>query len=68
MNGLELTAHVRSRDTSKHVPIIMITSRSTDKHRLGATQAGVNEYLIKPFSEDDLVMYIQQLTAQQGAA
>ncbi len=68
MNGLELTSHVRSRDATQHVPVIMITSRSTEKHRHNATQAGVNTYLIKPFSEDDLATHIEQLTSLRGVA
>ncbi len=68
MNGLELTAHVRSRDATKHLPVIMITSRSTEKHRQNADQAGVNMYLIKPFSEDDLATHIEQLTSLRGVA
>lgn len=66
MNGLELTSHVRGRERTKHVPIIMITSRSTEKHRqLGAT-AGVNAYLLKPFNDDNLLDQVTQLL-QQGA-
>ena len=68
MNGLELTAHVRSRDETRHLPVIMITSRSTEKHRQNAEQAGVDRYLVKPFSEDDLATHIEQLTALRGVA
>ncbi len=68
MNGLELTAHVRNRDTTAHVPVIMITSRSTEKHRYTAAQAGANTYLVKPFAEDELAQHIQQLMALRGAA
>jgi DNA-binding response OmpR family regulator len=68
MNGLELTAHVRNRDTTAHVPVIMITSRSTEKHRHTAALAGVNTYLVKPFAEDELAEHIQQLMALRGVA
>ena len=68
MNGLELTAHVRNRDTTTHVPVIMITSRSTEKHRQTAVQAGVNTYLVKPFAEDELAEHIQQLMALRGTS
>jgi chemosensory pili system protein ChpA (sensor histidine kinase/response regulator) len=50
MNGLELTAHVRANESTKHVPVIMITSRNTEKHRNLAAAAGVDTYLNKPFS------------------
>jgi chemosensory pili system protein ChpA (sensor histidine kinase/response regulator) len=63
MNGLELTTHVRTRDSTRHVPIIMITSRSTEKHRRQAESAGVNVYLTKPFSDDELLEHVERLTA-----
>ncbi|RYY75087.1 MAG: hybrid sensor histidine kinase/response regulator [Gammaproteobacteria bacterium] len=60
MNGLELTAHVRANEDTKHVPVIMITSRNTEKHRNLATAAGVDTYLNKPFSEEELLHHIQE--------
>ncbi|RZA09585.1 MAG: hybrid sensor histidine kinase/response regulator [Moraxellaceae bacterium] len=60
MNGLELTAHVRANEITKHVPVIMITSRNTEKHRNLATAAGVDTYLNKPFSEEELMHHIQE--------
>ncbi|MFZ6768358.1 hybrid sensor histidine kinase/response regulator [Undibacterium sp. Di26W] len=62
MNGLELTSHVRARKLKKHIPIIMITSRSTQKHRQQGDSAGVDAYLVKPFSEDALLQHINRLT------
>lgn len=61
MNGLELTAHVRGRAQLKKIPIIMITSRSTEKHRQQGDAAGVNAYLVKPFNEDKLLQHIDNL-------
>ena len=49
MNGLELAAHVRSRAELASLAVIMITSRSMDKHRRQAMSAGVNVYLNKPY-------------------
>jgi len=61
MNGLEMTSHLRSKSATKDIPVIMITSRSTEKHREMADLAGVNAYLTKPFSEDELLENIQSL-------
>ncbi len=55
MNGLEFTAHVRGRIETEHLPIVMVTSRSTDKHRRQAMLAGVSAYLTKPFQESELL-------------
>jgi chemotaxis protein histidine kinase CheA len=61
MNGLELTAHVRNAERTKHVPVIMITSRSTEKHRQQGMASGVNVYLTKPFSDEILLDHIAEL-------
>ena len=62
MNGLELTAHVRNAERTKHVPVIMITSRSTEKHRQQGRAAGVDVYLTKPFSDEKLLDHVVRLT------
>jgi chemosensory pili system protein ChpA (sensor histidine kinase/response regulator) len=58
MNGLELTSHIRSQAETQNLPVIMITSRATDKHRQLAMEAGVTEYLNKPYSEEQLLQLI----------
>ncbi|MFL0801298.1 MAG: response regulator [Agarilytica sp.] len=63
MNGLELTAHLRSRAEYKDIPVIMITSRSTDRHKTLAESAGVDTYLTKPWSEDELMQCIEKQIA-----
>ncbi|MFZ2652931.1 MAG: response regulator [Burkholderiaceae bacterium] len=63
MNGLELTSHLRAREATRELPIIMITSRSTEKHRTLAKAAGVDVYVTKPFDESDLLTHIERLTA-----
>ncbi|MEZ5591349.1 MAG: response regulator [Gammaproteobacteria bacterium] len=60
MNGLELTLHARAQATTRDLPIIMITSRSTAKHRQEAEIAGVNEYLVKPVADDELISLINK--------
>lgn len=61
MNGLEMTAHLRADPATRDLPVIMITSRSTDKHRREAERAGVNIYLTKPFAEDELLDQMHRL-------
>lgn len=61
MNGMELTSHVRGTATTRDIPVMMITSRSTEKHRKQAEEAGVDVYITKPFSEDDLLDQIRSL-------
>lgn len=63
MNGLELTSHIRGRDDLKAVPVIMITSRSQEKHRRLAEKAGVSRYFTKPYNENELLQSIRQALA-----
>jgi chemosensory pili system protein ChpA (sensor histidine kinase/response regulator) len=61
MDGFELATHVRNEPRLRDIPIIMITSRTGDKHRQRAMQIGVNRYLGKPFQESDLLENIEAL-------
>ncbi|MDO9005388.1 MAG: response regulator [Aquabacterium sp.] len=61
MNGLELTSALRNCSATKATPVVMITSRFTDKHRQLANDAGVNAFLTKPYSEDLLLNTIDGL-------
>ena len=51
MDGFEVATQVRHSEVLKNIPIIMITSRSGEKHRNRASEIGVDEYVIKPFQE-----------------
>ncbi len=62
MNGLELTDHLRSNPDTAETPIIMITSRSTDKHKQEALKIGVSEYMTKPFDEDKLLNLVNSFS------
>jgi chemosensory pili system protein ChpA (sensor histidine kinase/response regulator) len=64
MDGFDLTRNVRSDERTREVPIIMITSRSADKHRNYALELGVNAYFGKPFQEPVLLEAISGLLKQ----
>lgn len=61
MDGYELLALLKRQETLRKIPVIMITSRSGDKHRRKAYDLGVSEYLTKPYEESVLIKKIQQL-------
>jgi chemosensory pili system protein ChpA (sensor histidine kinase/response regulator) len=61
MDGFEFASIVRNDPDFRHLPIIMITSRTGGKHRERATSIGVNAYLGKPYQEDDLVENMKRL-------
>jgi chemosensory pili system protein ChpA (sensor histidine kinase/response regulator) len=64
MDGFDLTRNVRGDERTKNIPIIMITSRSADKHRNVALELGVNAYFGKPYQEAVLLEAIGGLIAQ----
>lgn len=66
MDGFEVASIVRHDTRLQHIPIIMITSRTGDKHRNRALSIGVNEYLGKPFQEDKLLINIEKLLASNA--
>jgi chemosensory pili system protein ChpA (sensor histidine kinase/response regulator) len=55
LGGLELAARLKSSDAFSAIPVIVITSRSAEKHRELAKEAGVADYLTKPFADTDLI-------------
>lgn len=58
MNGIELTQALRRNEATRNVPIIMITSRHSEKHRAMATAAGVTVFMTKPYTEDELASVV----------
>jgi chemosensory pili system protein ChpA (sensor histidine kinase/response regulator) len=65
MDGYELARHMRNSPDLANVPIIMITSRTGEKHRTRAFELGVNRYLGKPYQETDLLENIYSLLAEK---
>ncbi len=61
MDGFEVATQIRHNRRLEHIPIIMITSRTGEKHRERAFELGVNDYMGKPFQENQLLDNIQSL-------
>lgn len=59
MNGIELTTHIRANEATRSLPVLMVTSRTTQKHRTQAEEAGVDSYVTKPFRESDLLLLLR---------
>lgn len=64
MDGFEVARQVRHDDRLGDLPIVMISSRTGDKHKEHASQLGVNKFLGKPFQENELLATIDELVAQ----
>jgi chemosensory pili system protein ChpA (sensor histidine kinase/response regulator) len=67
MDGYELATYIRNDSRLQGIPIIMITSRTGEKHRQRAMDIGVNQYLGKPYQESELLEEINRLLEQEKA-
>ena len=67
MDGYELATHMKNDVRFRHVPIIMITSRTGEKHRQRAFEIGVERYLGKPYSEADLLRHVNEMLEARHA-
>jgi chemosensory pili system protein ChpA (sensor histidine kinase/response regulator) len=65
MDGYELATHMKADPRFRDVPIIMITSRTGDKHRQRAFDIGVDRYLGKPYQEAELLVQIGEVLEQR---
>jgi len=68
MDGFDLTRNVRGDARLKRIPIIMITSRTADKHQNYAREIGVNTFLGKPYQEERLLAEINGFLKDRRAA
>ena len=65
MDGFEVAKNIRTSSRLKDLPIIMITSRTGEKHRERAFSLGVNKYMGKPYQEDLLLNNINELLGKK---
>ncbi|MFH1374463.1 MAG: chemotaxis response regulator CheY [bacterium] len=63
MDGLTFVTKIRSDAQYKDMPILMVTTRSVKDDIVEALKAGVNNYIVKPFTPDTLIQKIEQVLA-----
>jgi len=68
MDGFDLVRNIRGDARLRDLAVIMITSRIAQKHRDYAAELGVDHYLGKPYSEEDLLALIGRYTAAEQVA
>jgi chemotaxis protein histidine kinase CheA/ActR/RegA family two-component response regulator len=61
MDGLELLSKVQGDDVLRQIPMAMLTSRGSDRHRQIASQLGASGYFIKPYLEDALLEAVKRM-------
>ncbi|MBX9917577.1 MAG: hybrid sensor histidine kinase/response regulator [Nitrosomonas sp.] len=65
MNGFELIKKVRDNPATAHMPVIIISSRTAEKHRKIAKDLGVDVFLGKPYKEDELLDHLSDLIGKR---
>ncbi|HEY3179937.1 MAG TPA: Hpt domain-containing protein [Casimicrobiaceae bacterium] len=68
MDGFEFTKTMKAEPKNAHIPIIMITSRTAEKHRNRASELGVDLYLGKPYQEDELLRNLRDMLSVPAPA
>jgi chemosensory pili system protein ChpA (sensor histidine kinase/response regulator) len=63
MDGFEFTRTIKGNPERSRIPIVMITSRTAEKHRSRAKDLGVDLYLGKPFQEEELLKHLREMLA-----
>ncbi|MEE8108450.1 MAG: Hpt domain-containing protein [Gammaproteobacteria bacterium] len=66
MDGYELASRIRNDERMARIPIVMITSRTGEKHRAKAIELGIDDYLGKPYQESQLLDAIEPLVGKPG--
>ena len=54
MTGIQLLREVRADEKLKHIPFVMITAESKSENVIAAKEAGVSNYIVKPFNAETL--------------
>jgi two-component system phosphate regulon response regulator PhoB len=67
-SGLELARRLRKEDLTRSVPIIMLTARGEETDRVGGFEAGVDDYVVKPFSPRELIARINAVMRRTHGA
>ena len=61
LNGFQATRTLSREATTKHIPVILVTTKDQDTDRMWGMRQGAKDYLTKPFSEDELAEVIERI-------
>jgi twitching motility two-component system response regulator PilH len=61
LNGFQATRQLSREATTKHIPVVLVTTKDQDTDRMWGMRQGAKAYLTKPFSEDELSEVIERI-------
>ena len=61
LDGYELLRRIRENEATAKVPVIMLSARKQEQDILAALELGASDYMIKPFSPDELILRLSRL-------
>ena len=65
MDGFQLLERLKSSDTTRHIPVVMLTARAEVQDKLKALRIGVDDFIIKPFDDEELMVRVENLLKNQ---
>ncbi|HEY0661916.1 MAG TPA: twitching motility response regulator PilH [Lysobacter sp.] len=68
LNGFQATRSITREASTKHIPIVLVTTKDQDTDRVWGMRQGAKAYITKPFSETELADIIQQMLGGEPAA
>lgn len=67
MQGIDLLKHIRADEKLKHLPVLMVTAEAKREQIIAAAQAGVNGYIVKPFTAGTLKAKLEKIFQRMEA-
>ena len=68
MNGIEVCEALRAEPSTAHIPIILLTAKAQEAELIRGLAAGADDYIVKPFSPNDLLSRVSTMLARADAA
>jgi twitching motility two-component system response regulator PilH len=68
LNGFQATRSITREPSTKHIPIVLVTTKDQDTDRVWGMRQGAKAYITKPFSETELADIIQQMLGADAPA
>ena len=66
LNGFQATRTLARDEATRHIPVILVTTKDQDTDRMWGMRQGAKAYITKPFSEDELAEVLERVFAGQG--